>query len=154
MDTLPATSLTWDARLPLDIALNESSVTGRHLYTSEELIARYNLTSREFVNLQKLPAFRQQVREAIQELQENGLTVKRKASALFEFYIDMSVPALMESNYTDAKTKLDIIKFLGQVAGKDGKEAAGEATTSVQMPSLNIILQTAPAPVQRVVSEQ
>lgn len=156
MDTLPATSITWDPRLPLDIALNESSVTGRHLYTDEALIARYDLTQADYDLIRQLPAFRAQVREAIQELQANGLTVKRKSSALFEYYLDTSVPLMMQSDYTDAKTKLEIIKFLGQVAGKDGKADAEQVSSAPALPTLNIILQTAPGTpqIERVVSEQ
>lgn len=157
MTTDIAPILKWDPRLPLDIAMNESSVTGRHIYTDAQLLNTYGMEQGHYDTIRALPAFREQVRNAILELKTNGLTVKRKATALFEFYIDTTVATLMESDYCDAKTKLDIIKFLGQVAGKDGKtgdDAPG--TPIVAAPTLNIILQTAPAqiPPGLVVSEQ
>ena len=153
-----APNLKWDARLPLDIAINESSVTKRPVYTTEQLLNTYGIDQAYFDVIRSLPAFRAQVREAIQEIQNNGLTVKRKATALFEFYIDETVPLLMNSSYCDAKTKLDIIKFLGQVAQKDGKTGDdAPVAATVAAPTLNIILQQHGIPsntVERVISEQ
>ena len=77
---------------------------------------------------------------------------------MFEYYIDDTVPLLMKSDYCDPKTKLEIIKFLGQVAGKDGKTGEDAPSTApVAMPTLNIILQQPAAPaksIDHVVSEQ
>lgn len=159
MDTNLLPSLTWHPQLPLDIAINESSVTGRKVHEDDELLRAYGLSQADYDIIRALPAFRQQVRDAIVELKTNGVTVRRKAGMLFEFYIDTTVPALMTSDYCDAKVKLDIIKFLGQVAGKDGKaeqEAAGAVAATVAAPTLNIILQTAPvaARIENVISEQ
>lgn len=149
MPDITATTISWDARLPLDIALNLSSVTQRQLYSDEDLIERYGLSKEQLDAIQQLPAFRKDVLDARHELAANGLTIKRKATALFEYYLDTSVPEMMGGTYTDPKTKLEIIKFLGQVAGKDGKaELAAEQVA--QIPTLNITLQTAPERTERV----
>lgn len=150
-------TLTWHPQLPLDIAMNESSVTGRKVHEDAELLNAYGMTQESFDIIRTLPAFRAQVRAAILELKNNGLTVRRKAGALFEFYIDTTIPSLMNSDYCEAKVKLDIIKFLGQVAGKDGKAVEdGASAPIVASPTLNIILQTAQpvASLERVVAEQ
>lgn len=157
--TLPV-SLTWDPRLPLDLAINQSPGATDPMYSDSDILARYGLNQDELNALRSSETFQEAVRLAVLDFDENGANLARKARAMFEFYMDNAVPEIMSNGRVDPKVKKDLLEFLAKVAKVDTKSAP-EGSTALPggaiAPSLNITLQVSQppsAPEPRIISEQ
>lgn len=149
--TFPSVKTSWSPALVVDIALNETSLNGA-IYDTEELCSIYGLTLEEFQELRGIEAFKRDVRDAIIEVKQNGLTPKKKMALMYEYIMDTKIPQWLDDADFPPTEKVKIWAHLGKGSGllvdKPAEEKdAGKGAT--QQPSINIIL-TNSTPIQSV----
>ena len=150
--SFPAAQTQWSPALVVDIAINETSLTGP-VYSIEDLCSLYHLTEEEFLQLKNIPAFKKEVRDAIIEVKQNGLTPKKKMAIMYEYILSQQVPIWLTDADFPATGKVKLFVHLGKGSGLVvDKPPELNNTINLGMPTLNIIL-TQEAPVEMKVVE-
>lgn len=147
--TFPSAQTSWSPALVIDIAINETSLNGP-LMSTEDLCERYGLSEDEFAELKQLSAFKKDVREAIVEVKQNGLTPKKKMAIMYEYVMDTLMPEWLTNPDFPATEKVKIFVHLGKGSGLvvDKPVEDKKDQVNLQMPTLNIILtQEQPKPI-------
>ena len=134
---------TWPNLLPLFIAEYESSI-GTPLYTLDEIAEHFDISVEKIELYKQQTSFRAEVRSAIVEIKDSNSTVRRKASAQFENYLDTIVPKWMVDDDFPASEKVKVLQFLaktGRIVDDPIEKAKAESankTPVVQAPTLVI----------------
>lgn len=118
--TTDMTEITWPVRLPFEIALGKTSLP--------TLLAQFNLTPEQWEALSNNSLFRRAVSLEMKEMQENGLTFRRKAQVMAEDYL-MLIDSWIHSADTPLGTKIDLVKYTVECGDLRPKKdaAAGQA---------------------------
>jgi len=150
------TSLATQDDLPFDqmlaYALAENRVAFAHKpWTEAELCEQFDITQDQLNNLKQSKKFAKAVTMAVSELKKGSGAIETKAKSLFEHYTDNWVPTVMQDKDAPLAEKVKIYTMLGKtgkVLVENAKEPSGNGTT-VNTPSLNIYLSSAPPVVQQ-----
>ena len=135
--TIDPATIGWPATLPVEMALRISPLP--------ELLDAYGIDEETWANLKHNDAFKQAVKEAVKQAQEEGFSYRVKAQMQAEALLQTSYNMIQDSTMPPA-VRADLIKFTARVAGFD---SAGKGPASTQAAgngfSININL-APPAP--------
>lgn len=120
----PETTNPWDPRLIMDLALS--------IETLEDILPRYGLTTKEYNILSRKPAFKRELGMAIRDVNENGLTFKKKAMIQAESYLEV-LDELVYDATTPSNVRLESIKSAVTWAGLLPKEEKQDTTNATQV---------------------
>ncbi len=122
LEVLPAraSASTWSPKLVFELALGLDPLA--------EILERHKLTQAEYEHLSNHPAFRHDLAMQRLDVQENGVTYKRKAAMQAESYLqDLHMIVTDSSGDVPASTRLDAIKYVTKVAELEpDKKQAGD----------------------------
>jgi hypothetical protein len=116
----------WPPRLVLDLALGLDDV--------ETILTRHDIPVHTYNQLLQLPLFRRELVVAQKELQENGVSFKRKAALQAEMYLE-DMDQVMKDDKTPPSVKKDIFIHMAKL-GELEPEKKGDGTNSG--PAFNI----------------
>jgi len=116
----------WPPRLVLDLAMGLDDV--------ETILTRYDVPVSLYHTLLQNPHFRRELVVATKELQENGVTFKRKAALQAEMYLE-DMDNVMRDDRTPPSVKKDIFIHMAKL-GELEPEKKGEGANSG--PAFNI----------------
>jgi hypothetical protein len=151
---LPAAKEKFPPALAFDEAMNcLAGLSGKPLaWTDEDYLAIYGYSSEQLQLFREDPEFIKATHLAVQDLKENGGSIKEKSRQQLEFYLDNYVKDMMDAplDQVPAKDKLAIMTMLGKFSGMaDESKAAADAKASNTQsgPTFTLVL-TTPTPVE------
>lgn len=155
----PALVNSWPSGLSIEVGLNDlAAQTGAIIMSDEDICRQFDISLAQLESYKKHPAFKAEVRENLNQIRDSNATIKRKAKASLEYYMDTYQAQWLASD-ASLGDKLKLMQFIAKLAGIDAAEKAAEAaalaeanksSNAAQSNQPQIVIQLTQAPSQQV----
>jgi len=113
----------WSPKLVFDLALGLDDL--------ESILTRHGISYGDYNAISDNPTFRRELVSATKELQETGVTFKRKAAIQAELYLE-EMDSLMRADITPPSVKTDIFKTMAKLGELEPEKKSDSSIGSNQ----------------------